>query len=123
MGDMLRDLPFSRRRLLAGAALAVVALVLGARFVLPAGTSSPPVPPPLAAPVAQARPPVVIDVVGAVRRPGLYRLRDGSRVADAVARAGGATRRAQIELLNLAARVADGEQVVVPRKLVNIVVN
>jgi competence protein ComEA len=57
-----------------------------------------------------------VDVVGAVRRPGLYRLKDGSRVADAVIRAGGPTPKAQIELLNLAARIADGEQVVVPRR-------
>ena len=41
--------------------------------------------------------------------------RDGSRVADAVTRAGGPTPKAQIELVNLAARIADGEQIVVPR--------
>jgi competence protein ComEA len=57
-----------------------------------------------------------VNVVGAVRRPGLYRLKDGSRVADAVIRAGGPTPKAQIELLNLAARIADGEQIVVPRR-------
>jgi competence protein ComEA len=57
---------------------------------------------------------VVVDVVGAVRRPGLYRLADGSRIADAVARAGGATRKAELAQVNLAAPVADGEQVVVP---------
>jgi competence protein ComEA len=59
---------------------------------------------------------VFVNVVGAVRRPGLYRLKDGSRVADAVTRAGGPTPKAQIELLNLAARIADGEQIVVPRR-------
>jgi competence protein ComEA len=57
-----------------------------------------------------------VNVVGAVRRPGLYRLPEGARVADALARAGGVTSRAQVELVNLAARVADGEQVVVPRR-------
>jgi competence protein ComEA len=57
-----------------------------------------------------------VHVVGGVRHPGLYRLPQGSRVADALARAGGATPKAQVELVNLAARLADGEQIVVPRR-------
>jgi competence protein ComEA len=57
---------------------------------------------------------LVVDVTGAVARPGVYRLPAGSRVDDAVQRAGGAGPRAELEAVNLAARLADGQQVVVP---------
>jgi competence protein ComEA len=57
-----------------------------------------------------------VHVVGAVRDPGVYRLADGARVKDAIARAGGATGRADLQAINLAAKVADGQQVVVPRR-------
>jgi competence protein ComEA len=57
---------------------------------------------------------VVVDVTGAVARPGVYRLPSGARVTDAVERAGGASGAAQLEAINLAARLADGQQVVVP---------
>lgn len=59
---------------------------------------------------------VVVDVTGAVTRPGVYRLPAGARVTDAIDRAGGATGAALLEAINLAARLADGQQVVVPRK-------
>jgi competence protein ComEA len=59
-------------------------------------------------------PDVVVDVTGAVRRPGVYRLPAGARVTDAVARAGGASGDAALEGINLAARLADGQQVLVP---------
>ena len=65
---------------------------------------------------ADAAPTVFVHVVGAVRRPGLFRLKDGARVADAVARAGGPTRRADLSAVNLAAPLADGQQVIVPRR-------
>lgn len=59
---------------------------------------------------------VVVDVTGAVSRPGVYRLPAGSRVTDAVDRAGGASGKAQLEAINLAAKLADGQQVVVPEQ-------
>jgi competence protein ComEA len=55
-----------------------------------------------------------VHVAGAVRRPGLYRLPADARVAEAVQRAGGPLRRAELAAVNLAARVEDGQQVVVP---------
>jgi competence protein ComEA len=59
---------------------------------------------------------LVVHVAGAVRRPGVYRMPAGSRVDDAVTRAGGAAPRAELEAVNLAARLADGQQVVVPER-------
>jgi competence protein ComEA len=60
---------------------------------------------------------VVVDVTGAVEKPGVYRLPEGSRVDEAVQRAGGATGKAELDSLNLAARLADGQQVVVPEQI------
>jgi competence protein ComEA len=57
---------------------------------------------------------VVAQVAGAVTTPGLVRLREGDRVADAIAAAGGARPDADLDAVALAARVADGERIVVP---------
>jgi competence protein ComEA len=57
---------------------------------------------------------VVVHVAGAVGDPGVYRLPAGSRVTDAVERAGGPGPEAALDAINLAARLADGQQVVVP---------
>jgi competence protein ComEA len=57
---------------------------------------------------------LVVHVAGAVRRPGVYRLRPGARVSDAVERAGGARRRADLGAVTLAAELQDGRQVLVP---------
>ena len=112
-------LSISRRQALVVALVLVVVLFVAGRLLVRAGTASEP--PPAVAPAAPAATPsgprLVVDVVGAVRRPGLYRLRQGSRIADAVARAGGPTRKANLDGVNLAAPLADGELVVVPRRL------
>ena len=57
---------------------------------------------------------IVVDVAGAVSRPGVYRMPAGARVVDAVNRAGGAASGAVLEAINRAARLSDGQQVVVP---------
>jgi competence protein ComEA len=57
-----------------------------------------------------------VHVAGAVERPGVVRVAPGSRVAGAVARAGGPSRKADLTAVNLAAEVEDGQQVVVPAR-------
>ena len=109
----------TRGRAIAGALLLIAALFLAGRFLSNAGsaTEARPAAGAIAGDLrAEPRPRLVVHVVGAVRRPGLYRLADGARIADALRRAGGATRRADLSLVNLAAPVSDGSQVVVPKR-------
>ena len=100
------SLPVSRRRALLLAAAALALLAVAGRTLAGAGA-------------AAEQPPqkLVVHVAGAVRRPGLYRLAEGKRVADAVARAGGATAPADTAAINLAAPLADGMQVLVPKRV------
>jgi competence protein ComEA len=107
------------RRALAGVLLLIALLVLAGRYLIRAGAAEPPRSAPIVSerPRAAESPKLVVHVVGAVRRPGLYRLREGSRIADALARAGGATRKADLTVVNLAAPLADGVQVMVPGRL------
>lgn len=110
----------SRVELAGYAACAVVIAVLGLRALredaapAPAarGAGAPP------GVTVRPRPPVqaLVHVVGAVRRPGVYRMEAGSRIQDAVTRAGGASARADLAGLNLAAKVADAQQIIVPRR-------
>ena len=73
---------------------------------------------PIAAASASPSPEVVIlvDVAGWVRRPGVYEFEEGARVIDAIDAAGGARSGALLESLNLAAPLADGIQILVPRR-------
>ena len=57
-----------------------------------------------------------MHVAGEVRRPGLFRVPEGSRAAAAIHRAGGPTGRAELTAVNLAQRLEDGQQVIVPRR-------
>jgi competence protein ComEA len=59
---------------------------------------------------------LIIDVTGAVRRPGVFEFAPGDRVVDAVQRAGGARETADLTLLNLAAPLVDGQQILVPKR-------
>ena len=101
----------------------VVVLVLGGRALLQdSGPSAAATPAPQAAgadPIAAAPAPslLVVDVTGAVRHPGVYRLPVGARVQQAVRRAGGVTRKADAAAVNLAAKLADGQQIVVPARV------
>jgi competence protein ComEA len=112
----MESLGSSHRRLLAIGALVLVVGVLGYRHFAHHGTAALATPPVATSHAKHKKTSVVVDVTGAVRRPGLYRLHGGSRVNDAVERAGGATHKANLAGINLAAPVADGLQVVVPSK-------
>ncbi len=112
-------LEVTRSRALLAAGLLIAALFVGGRFFVGSGTATVEPSPPAAGEIEAAAPArLVVHVVGAVQRPGLYRLVHGARIADAIRRAGGATRRADLSLVNLAAQVSDGSQVVVPRRVV-----
>jgi competence protein ComEA len=114
----------SRSSLAKYALLALVVVVLGWRFMHrgePAPAATAPATPERSAGGAvrierPARDAATVHVAGAVRRPGVYRLATGARVQDAVRRAGGARPGADVNAINLAAKVADGQQVVVPER-------
>jgi competence protein ComEA len=98
---------------------ALVILALGWRELGGSGASASSYSPPASSSspssgaLPHADPVVVVDVAGAVRHPGVYRLPTGARVLDAVRRAV-PLRGAELGAINLAERLADGEQVVVP---------
>jgi len=113
-----------RSQLIVYVALALVALALAGRWLASdgggSGSSSTTSTAPTRTPVSVASPAAretVVHVAGAVRRPGVYRLRRGDRVQDAVRRAGGVTARGDLNAVNLAALAQDGVQIVVPSRV------
>ena len=104
--------------MLALIALAVIATGLVAAYVRRPSTPAPPVivyqPSPRSTPSPPPMAQIVVHVSGAVANPGVYQLPIGSRIDDAIKAAGGAVPDADLNRLNLAARVADGQQVAVP---------
>ena len=119
----MRDIP--KAQLLVYAAAAIAIALIGARYLRDEGASG--TPPASAASASRTGSHgvqvkaagdalVVVHVAGEVRRPGVYRLRASNRVQDAVELAGGATHKANLDGLNLAARLEDGRQIVVPRR-------
>ncbi len=117
----------SRSQIFVYAALAVVALLLGSRWIRgqDAGASPGPVsfdsgggePAGESGSLAVTAGAVVVHVAGEVHRPGVYRMPDGSRVTDALERAGGVTNAAVADAINLAAPLADGQQVTIPARV------
>jgi len=61
-------------------------------------------------------PPVIIHIAGAVKNPGVYQLESTDRIVDAVKIAGGATEEANLDLINLASLLKDGQKIIVPYK-------
>ncbi|HET8592665.1 MAG TPA: ComEA family DNA-binding protein [Solirubrobacterales bacterium] len=108
----------SRSQMLVYGAIAVAVLLVGARWIRSSEDASP-----AAGGLsfaadsrgqAEVGGDVIVHVAGAVRRPGVYRLPTGARVTDAVRRAGGLSHGAVADAINLAARLSDGQQIVVP---------
>ena len=105
------------RRLAAWAAAALVLVALSAWYVARSRPAADAAPPPAAAVIDvgdEAGAKVTVDVAGAVKRPGVYRLSSSQRVEDALERAGGPTRRADLSQINRAAKLEDGRQILVP---------
>lgn len=102
----------------AAAGVLLVALLGAAAWFITRPESAPGITVPLAGTSGTASPiaVVVVDVSGAVQAPGLVELAAGARVADAIDAAGGASADAVLDDLNLARRVADGEQILVPHQ-------
>lgn len=121
--------PRPRLRIGIGAALVVVLVALGCAVVASAlaprgssavmtapqqvSTSAPAVTPPAPVPTSAV---ILVHILGEVKHGGLFEFQPGDRAVDAVAAAGGFTKRADRASVNLARELVDGEQIVVTRR-------
>ena len=117
---MDRLAPWIARTRLAHLGLAVV-LALGGWWALQRDSSggfpdTPPVSPMVTMALPPTEPGPLVHVVGAVRRPGVYRVANGARVLAAVRKAGGPSGGADLAGVNLAGPVSDGQQIVIPNR-------
>ncbi len=120
----------SRRQIVAYVAVVAVVVAVGVRYVILPRHAEPrgahgivlapaeesPQPAAGGAQSAAPAPDLMVYVCGAVRTPGVVRLPAGARVDDALALAGGPTAKAELAAVNLAATLADGQQIVVPER-------
>jgi competence protein ComEA len=117
---MDRLVPWLRR---SGWAYLLLAVALGALAWRIADRSPSPTQPDAARPAVVARRPpaeLLVHVAGAVRKPGVYRIAGDGRVIQAIRLAGGPTPVADLGLVNLAAPLQDGQQVLVPRRATTV---
>ena len=109
----------SRQQLIAWAIVGLIILLVGANYLrgqLDTPESDAGVALTVASKEDRPAPRIKVHVIGAVVRPGLYELDTNSRVADALEKAGGPVPAADLSQINLAAKMADGQQLAVPEK-------
>ena len=109
------------RQLATWALAALVLVLLGAWYLARSRPTASAAPPPIATIAVRTPAPsaagVTVDVAGAVKKPGVYKLTAADRVEDALARAGGPTAHADLSQINRAAKLEDGRQILVPTRV------
>ena len=113
--DWWSDLHYTQNEKRSLAALTAIILTASTFFIIRSSSASETITPvPII--VETATQPLVIDIQGAVRKPGVYKVARGSRVVDAIAKAGGVTKVGDPSDINQARLLIDGEQIYIYAK-------